>query len=168
MKKIKDRLLLGIVSGLIGAIPGRLLNTAEYRKGLVDMKYGQMAANLFTNKALINTPHGKILGSLANELLTTTTGTAITYVLSATGRDHRTLKGMSVGILYWFLLNGLGTKLTATTNKSKPISHIYGLFDHLLFGAITAEIATRLGDDSLFPDNEIKTKNMKLPLVFMD
>ncbi|WP_366923076.1 hypothetical protein MFMK1_003569 [Metallumcola ferriviriculae] len=64
MKKIKDRFLLGVVSGLIAAIPGRLLNTAEYHAGLVDVKYGQMVSSLFTEKSKVNTKEGQLLGSI--------------------------------------------------------------------------------------------------------
>ena len=166
MRKIKDRLLLGLVSGLIGATPGRLLNAAEYHRGIVDVKYGQMASSLFTGKKRVNTPEGKILGSLAHELLTITTGTAITYTLSATGRDYAPLKGMGIGALYWFMLYGLNTNLKYSAKNERPYSHLLGLVDHLLFGALAGTVASKLGDNSLFPDNSVKDQDEKQPLIF--
>ncbi len=122
MKKLKDRVFLGIVSGLIAAIPGRLLNTVEYRHGLVDSKYGQMAASLFTNKE--NSDLGQLLGYITNQVLTTTTGVATAYTLSAAGRDFAPLKGMGLGIIYWLGLYGLGSKIGLSPKNKKPLSTI--------------------------------------------
>lgn len=163
MKKIKDRVLLGIVSGLIAAIPGRLLNTAEYSAGLTDAKYSHMAASLFTNKE--NSDLGQLLGSVANEAMVTTTGVAITYTLSATGRDSAVIKGIGVGTMYWFGLYGLTSALGILPKSKKPLSPLLGFVDHIIFGASCGLIASKLGDDSLFPDNEIKTPEDKLPLI---
>ncbi len=162
MKKIKDRIFLGIVSGLIGGMPGKLLNTIEYCNGLTDVKYGQMAASLFTSKKRSNL--GQLLGSVSNEALVTSTGIAITYTLSATGRDFAVLKGMGIGIVYWFGLYGLSSRIGLSPKNKKPLSSLLGLIDHIIFGTLSGVIASNLGDDSLFPDNVIKTPKDKLPL----
>lgn len=166
MLKIKDRIVLGILSGIIGSIPGRLLNTIEYDLGIVDSKYGQMAAGLFISKNKVNTPTGKLLGSVANEFLATTTGIAVTYTLSATGRDKAVLKGMGVGSLYWFLLYGLSAPLANTSKSKKPASPLFSLVDHLIFGATASIVTSKFGDDSLFPDGRIKSSNNKLPIIY--
>lgn len=155
MQKIKDRILLGIFSGLIGSVPGRLLNAVEYDLGLTDSTYGQMAAHQFISKNKINTPDGVLLGSVANELIALSTGIAITYTLSATGRDHALIKGMGVGSFYWFLLYGLSSQLGKTPKSKKPLSLLYSLVDHLIFGSTASIIISEFGDDSLFPDSQI-------------
>lgn len=67
MKKIKDRILLGVISGLLGALPADSLNKIEYNLGLTDRKYNEMTSSLVTAKNKSKT--GKILGTLANETL---------------------------------------------------------------------------------------------------
>jgi len=166
MLRIKDRIFLGILSGLIGSIPGRLLNAVEYNRGIVDAKYGQMAAGLFINKNKADTPAGKLLGSVANELLAASTGISVTYTLAATGRDNAVLKGMGVGSLYWFLLYGLSAKLGDTPKSKKTVSPLLSLADHLIFGTLAGVVTATIGDDSLFPDGQVKSSHNKLPLVY--
>lgn len=151
MPKIKDRLVLGFLSRFLGSIPGRVFNTIEYNLGWADVKYGQMAASLFTKKGRVNTPMGELVGIFANALLSVTFGTLITYTLTFTGRDHAAVKGMGFGSFYWLLLFGFATKATPVKSRN-PFSAILGLVDHLVFGATTALIAAKLGDDSIFPE----------------
>ncbi|MEW6622649.1 MAG: hypothetical protein AB1420_05915 [Bacillota bacterium] len=70
MKKIKNRILLGVVSGLLGAIPSNILNAVEYNLGLTDRKYEQMAASIFTTQK--DSSIGQLVGALANESLNAT------------------------------------------------------------------------------------------------
>ncbi|WP_050780776.1 hypothetical protein [Dethiobacter alkaliphilus] len=158
--KIKDRFLLGVISGLFGTIPVDALNSAQYRMGLTDRKYAHMAARFFTPK------ERTILGPVANETLNTSIGVMIAYALSASGRDFAALKGAGVGALYWFTLYGLTTGLGLLPKSKKPLSSILGFTDHLIAGATIGMIAGKLGDDSLFPDNKIKTVEEKTPLIF--
>ncbi len=102
MIKIKDRIILGIISGVLAGIPGRLMNAAEYKFNLTDVKYGQMATNLFLPKKKINTPEGRFIASLVNHIMISMTGTITTYVLSATGRDKSIVKGIGVSSIFGF------------------------------------------------------------------
>ncbi|OWZ83021.1 hypothetical protein [Natranaerobius trueperi] len=162
MRKIKDRIILGVVSGIIGGIPGALFNSFEYKKGLVDVKYGQMAASLFTTKDRVNTFSGRTLGKLANFILTSTLGTAITYTLSTTGRDYAITKGMGIASLYWYLLFGVSPRLIVPAKSKKASSNLLSLVDHLVFGAFTSVLITKLGDDPLFRDNNKRTPLIRL------
>lgn len=165
MKKIEDRLTLGIVTGLIASVLGRLLNALQYKAKLSNSKYGQMAAGLFISKNKINTKEGKLLGSIGNHILTVTMGTIVTYTLSSTGRDKGILKGIAIGSLYWLVLYGFAPQLGITTKAKKPLTPLLSFVDHLIFGCLSAIVVSKLGDDSLFPDNEIKTDKGNLPLL---
>ena len=50
--KINDKIFLGTVSGLLGAIPGRLLNKVEFVLGLTDSRYEEMASSFFVKRSL--------------------------------------------------------------------------------------------------------------------
>lgn len=56
MEKIKHRIFLGIVTGLVASIPGRMFNEVEHKLGLTDMKYEEIAASLFTSQNSIHSP----------------------------------------------------------------------------------------------------------------
>lgn len=169
MRKIKDRIFLGFIAGMLGAIPGRLLNTIEFELGLTDSRYEEMAAMLFTNRREIHKPKGKNIGRIANSLLTSTIGVTATYVLSKTGRDYAVLKGMGLASLSWLGIYGLSTQAQIRKSK-KPGVALLSFLDHLVFGATTATLISKLGDDRLFPAENYQFKPIspdlnKSPLI---
>jgi|GEM_PF-366543 len=164
MGKIKDRIFLGIVTGVISSIPGRLLNACEYRAGLTEAKYGQLAANLFVDKKKADTMEGRVIGAIANGILTGVGGTFAVYLLSMTGRDKAAVKGMGIGLLLWLALFGLTPRAGVVERPRKPLTSLLGLIDHLIFGSLCGVIASRLGDDSMFPDTGKQNRKEKLPL----
>ena len=92
--KIRDRIVLGITAGVLAGIPARLVNNAIYKIGLTDRKYGQMAASLFlpAKKQKAHPRETRIVGSLTDRINCSMMGIAITYLLSATGRDNAVIK----------------------------------------------------------------------------
>lgn len=86
MFKIRDRILLGIITGVICGLPGRVTNAIEYQLGLTDVKYGQMASSLFLPKNKVNTREAKIVASVTNHINISMTGIFVTYLLSAIAR----------------------------------------------------------------------------------
>lgn len=158
--KIKDRITLGIAAGLIGGIPSRFLNAWEYRKGYIDFRWPQLAASPFYpkgHKAAKGLPNWT--GRIANQVLLGTTGIAVTYVLSATGRDQAMLKGAGISALEWLGLYGLSQKSELTSFK-KPLSDLLSFLDHVTAGAIMAILVSTIGDNTLFP-----SADRQVPLV---
>lgn len=149
MKRIKDSIFLGFLSGILGALPGRLLNKAEFELGLTDSRYEEMAAMLFVNKKDIHKPRGKDVGKIANSLLSAMVGITTTYVLKKTGRDFAQLKGMGVTSLAWLGIYGLSSQAQIRKSK-KPRVALLSFADHLIFGATTATLVSKLGHDRLF------------------
>ncbi len=166
MKKIKDRIILGAVCGLIAGAIGRATNAIEFKTGLTDITADQLGSGLFMPKrdAKANTIESKIIASLVNNTIVGVTGVIVTYILSVTGRDKAIIKGVGMGALQWVGIYGLMSRLGLTVKSKKPIAHILSFFDHAVFGATIGLLASKIGDDSLFPDKEVK-KSEKLPLV---
>ena len=166
MKKIRDRIILGTVCGLIASVAAKVPNAIEYKAGLTDMRFNQPAASLFLSnrEAKSNSTESKIIAALVNNTMVSATGTLVTYMLSITGRDKAMLKGAGVGIMQWIGIWGLLSKLGLTVKSSKPLTHMLSFVDHAAFGASMGLLAAKLGDDSLFPDKEV-TNNEKLPLA---
>ncbi|KUO52042.1 MAG: hypothetical protein APF76_02565 [Desulfitibacter sp. BRH_c19] len=163
--KIKDRIILGVVSSLIAGIPIRLINDWQYHKGLTDVKYGQMAASLFLPKNKVNTPEAKFVAAATNHVNTGITGIIITYVLSATGRDKAMLKGMGVASTTWVIVYGLISRLAIPVKSKKPLSPVLSFMDHAFFGTFCGLLIPVFGHSSLFPDRKNVQKKDKLPLI---
>lgn len=152
MKKIKDRIVLSLICGVIAGFPSRILNTLEYYVGLTDVKYGQTAANLFLPEDKVNTKEAQITASLNNHVGLGILGSLIVYLLTATGRDHAALKGIGIGAVSWVAVYGLGAKFGVEVRSKKPLAPILSFIDHILFGALCGILAAKIGANFLFPD----------------
>ncbi|MCW3491301.1 hypothetical protein [Dethiobacter alkaliphilus] len=156
--------MLGIVSGVIAGVPGRLINAWQYKKGLTDKKYGQRAASLFLPNGKVNTEEGRVIGSIVNHANISLTGIIFTYLLAATGRDKAVIKGVGVSTVAWLVIYGLTSRLKITVGSKKLRAPLYSFFDHVTLGGLCGYIAAKLGHDSLFPDKEVE-EGEKLPLI---
>jgi hypothetical protein len=165
MFKIRDRILLGVLAGIVCGMLGRILNDLEYHLKLTDVKYGQMAANLFLPKNKLDTPEARIVASLVNQSNISLMGVTVCYLLSATGRDKAVLKGLGVGATAWTTIYGLTARMGLSVKTRKPLSPILSFIDHALFGTMCGLFVSKLGHDSLFPDKKIKNAQEKLPLI---
>ncbi len=164
--KIKDRVLLGVVSGILAAIPALSVNIYEHKKGLINMTYPQSAGTLSLKKSKVNTIEGKIMSNVINGIGMSSAGVATTYVMSATGRDHPILKGIGVNYLYAVIFAGILPKIGLVA-KPRPKFPILGLIEHTMTGVLSGLLVSRLGDDSLFPDNNTE-KGERIPLINMN
>lgn len=152
--KIRDRVVLGITAGVLAGIPARLVNNTVYKIGLTDRKYGQMAASLFlpTKKQRTHRMETRLVGSLTDRINCSMMGIAITYLLSATGRDNAVLKGVTTSSVAWMTLYGITSKLGLVPPSRKPWSSVFSFADHAIFGGLCALLVANLGHPSLFPD----------------
>lgn len=166
MKKITDRIFLDLICGVVTGFPGRMLNTLEYHLGITDVKYGQTAANLFLPKDKVNTKEAQITGSLTNHIGLGVLGSSIVYLLSATGRDYAAIKGMGIGASAWVAVYGLAVRFGVEVRSKKPLAPVLSFIDHALFGALCGVLVSKLGDDSLFPNPQVKKD--KIPLFYTD
>ncbi|KLU67853.1 hypothetical protein DEAC_c02600 [Desulfosporosinus acididurans] len=163
MEKIKDRIFLGFIAGMIGAIPGRLLNKLEFKLGITDSRYEEMASMLFVSRRDAHKIMGNGVGKIANGLLTSANGITTAYVLSKTGRDHAMLKGIGISSMAWLGIYGISTQ--AQVRKSnKPIAALLSYLDHVIFGATTATLVSTLGADSIFPPHKDRDSQERCPV----
>ena len=151
MIKIKDRVLHGIVTGIISGTPDTLLNLLQYRIGITDIKYSNMGANLFFPKNLIHNRLAQLTGMVANLILIGTAGVMYTFLLSLTGRDKALVKGIGFGFSLWVFVLGIGNKMGLIDKIKNPLSPLLSLIDHVIFGTLLGLIAPSLADQSMFP-----------------
>jgi hypothetical protein len=163
--KIKDRIILGAISGILIAWPLRIVNAVEYKLGLIDMRYDHISSALFIPKKQKDTPGAIALGEIINIMNTGVVGVIMSYILSLTGRDKAIIKSIGVGSMSWVFINGLIANLGLKIKSKKPITPFLALFDHAIWGALCGLFISKFGDDSLFPDTNIR-KQEKIPVVY--
>ena len=163
--KIKDRIILGAISGILLSWPLRIVNALEYKLGLIDMRYDQISSALFIPRKQKDTLRGIALGEIINIMNTGVVGVITSYILSLTGRDKAIIKGLGVGSMSWVFINGLIANLSLKIKSKNPITPFLALFDHAIWGALCGLFISKFGDDSLFPDADIR-KQEKIPVVY--
>ena len=164
MLKIKDRIIHGMITGILAGTPDTIINALEHRAGLNDLTYSQMGANLFLPKDKIHNKKAHSLGLLANYTVLGASGVLFSYLLSATGRDRAVMKGISYGIISWLAVYGLGARIGLTVGTKKPLAPLLSFVDHAIFGCLLGLIAPKIGDDSLFPDSNKGGEEKQQPL----
>ncbi|MCF8010050.1 MAG: hypothetical protein K9L17_04680 [Clostridiales bacterium] len=162
MKKINDRIIAGTTSGIVTSIPFQVSDALFYKYRITDVPYGLSSSKIFLTKKAAKTPAGQTLSLLANFVNAGITGTFITYALSITGKDYAITKGAGIGSLTWVGIAGLVSNLGLKIRSKKPVTPWINYFENILFGASTAYMITKIGDDSLFPNNINK---QKIPIV---
>jgi hypothetical protein len=165
MKKIKDRIVLGAVTGTVVSIPMQLLDVYLNKHGMTDVAYGPTAAKLFLKKKQTRTLGGRVVSAAVNAVNTGAVGTSIVYMLSLSGKDKAVIKGAGIGALMWVGVAGFLSNKGLNVVSKKPATPLFSLALHLLFGGMSAYTITKLGDESLFPDKRVQDRE-KVPVLY--
>jgi len=165
MKKIKDRILLGAITGALVSAPQQVIDIWMDRRGITDVAYGPTAAKIFLTKKQTKTPGGRVISAVINTINTGAVATSIVYTLSLTGKDYAVVKGAGMGALMWVGIAGLLSNVAMNIKSERPSAPLISLAHHLLFGAMCGYTITKLGDDSLFPDSSVR-EQQKVPVVY--
>lgn len=151
MRKMKDRITLGLLCGFFGNIPKTILNDVSYRKGLEKTRYGEIVTGIFVPKRAAVSKSGVKFGFAGDYFLASLLGIPLVYLLSYTGKDNYLLKGWAGGMagmgLFRALIANIGPGKTypkdVLTNSLMSISSS-------IWGITAAALIVRLGDDTLF------------------
>jgi hypothetical protein len=150
---IRDRVILGMVAGLVGNTVKDISDAALNRSGFGKGSYWQLGTELMAGKQYTGTPMGKAVGHLTDAVIGSALGVVIVYALSLTGRDYYAVKGAGAGTLGWLMTFGILGSISRGLRDTFPVgpqSAVSGFANHALFGATTALVAVRLGDSGLF------------------
>lgn len=151
---LRDRITLGVVSGLIGNAAKNAVD-ALLRVGKPDqMGFSEMAAGIFIPRREAATGAGRLLGRIADYGLAAVYGIPTVYLLSRTGSDKLLLKGSLMGVLTWGL--GLGLARNLGVGKARPLgagANLRMLLAHVVGGMVTAQAAVSLGDQEILQRN---------------
>lgn len=136
MFKIKNHFILGVLSGLPSAFIGGILNSIEYKLGLIDVKYNQIATALFLPKSKKN----EFCGSIIRYIIICMISTFIGYVLTLSGRRNATGKTIGIVLASWALSVELIPKFLLNMRIRKPLYHYLTFLDHVLSAIVISRI----------------------------
>jgi len=150
--KIKDRFVLGLVSGFAGNIVKIVFDELSLRQKISQRSFRSTAAGIWVKKKKhADSALGQLLGALFDFGFASMGGVAIVYFLSKTGRDHLIVKGVVSGIiigsLTTFLLSAFPKNKVAPKDAASNLSYMLG---HAFFGIVTAGAASCLGHPSIY------------------
>lgn len=164
MRKIKDRLVLGAIAGMVTSLPIQIFDALMHENGITDLSYAYSASRIFLTKKKTKTLPGKAVSAIVNFANSSTVATAITYILSLTGKDYALLKGAGIGTMMWVGIGGLMSSIGLKIKSKRPITPLILLGQHIIFGVMCSYIIIKLGDNSIFPDKHIQ-KQTKVPVI---
>jgi hypothetical protein len=157
--KIKDRVVLGVVAGLIGNSIKMTVDEIFVKKKISQRSFRETAAGVWVSKRseAVRT-QGQILGGLLDFGMGIMGGIATTYWLPVTGRDHITIKGITSGIAMGSLITFvLGTLPQNIVRPKDAASNLSYMLSHSVYGLVTTAVAAKLGHPSLYdaqPQND--------------
>ncbi|NLK00055.1 MAG: hypothetical protein GX318_02305 [Clostridia bacterium] len=158
--KIKDGLILGMITGVIANLgKGMLMGTLK-KRGYAGRSFTDTAAAFFLHGRDIKTPLGQLVGTIADYSIALLLGISHTCFLRRTGKKNWLPKGVASGSITWVVLYGfLGTlgksNLVYPTTARTAFSSYLG---HTLFGILNNFTAIKFGHDDLFIETQ-KTEN---------
>lgn len=155
MGKIRDRVLLGVLSGLGGGAVKNVISEFLISRGLTEYGGPARAAGMLVPAHKITTKRGRLVGWIADATISGILGVACVYALSATGKEKAPLKGalISGGAAWTALYGALGAMGMTQVQDPAPKTVLSEFLVHTVYGAVTATIATYLGDEGLFKGN---------------
>jgi len=152
MLKIKDRILLGAVAGLTGAIVKTVIDEVSHNNKLSQRSFRETAAGVWVKKnSEAKSLQGQVLGGLLDLGMSIAGGVGTVYLLTETGRDQLITKGLISGVGLGSMINFLISSLPQ--NKIKPTdatSNLSYMVSHAAYGLVTTVMAAKLGHPSLF------------------
>ena len=151
MQKIKDRITLGIVAGILANVVKQGLSYLFKELKITNITAPDKASAMFIPKKKTKKLLGSTLGVVADFCIACKLGILLVYIFSATGRDNHLLKGWSLGSSAWTLIYGFLSRLGGTGfSIVRPRDSLSNFFIQAVFGLAAAEFIVRLGDEKLF------------------
>ncbi|MDX9872891.1 MAG: hypothetical protein RBT41_10805 [Clostridia bacterium] len=151
MKKIKDRLTLGLLCGFLGNIPKTILNEVSYRKGLEKTRYGEIVTGIFMPKKQAQSKDGVTFGVAGDYLLASMLGIPLVYLFTYTGKDNYGLKGWVGGMAGMGLFRALIANIgPGKTYPKDVLSNSMMSISSTLWGITAATLIVHWGDERLF------------------
>ena len=166
LKKINDRIYLGLISGAAGLVALTLTDVVSSKMKISQRAYRTTAAGVWvSSRKEAEKWSGQLLGMIMKTGLAMVGGVSTVIMLTKFGRDKLIPKGLFFGVTFGSFVTAILSGVT--NNKVKPkdaISNLSYIVSHAAFGLVSVFTAAKIGDDSLFdtpPQNDYSKPTKK-------
>ena len=160
MRKLDDRIMLGLLVGIISNIPKTLSNEYFYRKGIEKRRFGDIVAGIFLPKYRLISKKSTIFGIFGELVISSFMGIPLVYLLSYTGKDKATIKGLATGLFGFGFLRGIFANVGIGRNYPKDVlTNVMMSWSSSLWGITAGLITPFLGNSELFKPKNIVLSN---------
>lgn len=159
MRKINDRIYLGMISGTVGFVALTLIDVISSSMKISQRSYRTTAAGVWVStRRQAEEWLGQLLGVMMNIGLSMVGGVSVVKLLTTFGRDKLVPKGLFFGAAFGSIVTAVLSGLSSNKVKPKDAwSNLSYMISHFAFGLATIFTAAKIGDDSLFdtpPQND--------------
>lgn len=142
---IKDRVALGTLTGILGAVPAVLLNLISHALNFSKTYSFTLAGGIFLKGNVTETAGGILLGSVLWIFTAAFISFLIVLLIERTGKDYWWIKGPLLTIVVMHLLI-YGFAFNMAQTKIIPVdvaTNISMFVENLIFGITTGYLITR-------------------------
>ena len=159
MRKINDRIYLGMISGTVGFVALTILDVISSRMKISQRSFRTTAAGVWvSSRREAEKWPGQILGIIMNVGSSMVGGVILVKMLTKYGRDNLITKGLFFGVTFGSFITAILSGLSHDKVKPKDAkSNLSYLLSHAVFGLVSTFMAAKIGDNSLFdtpPQND--------------
>lgn len=150
--KIKDSIMVSILSGFLGTLAMDTSNLILWKKGKTETLYGHIAGSVFVNPFRLNQRKNFWLGQIMHLITGAVLACPLNLVLQKTGKDKYLLKGAFFGAVVWEFIYGIGQRFNVFSAKPRfTKTHYSELFNNIIYGVTTVQALVAFSDPSMFP-----------------
>ncbi|MDR3600458.1 MAG: hypothetical protein P4L49_08280 [Desulfosporosinus sp.] len=152
MRKVNDRIYLGMITGSVGFVALTLVDVFSSKMKISQRAYRTTAAGVWvSSRREADKWSGQLLGVMMNIGLSMVGGFSVVKMLTTYGRDKLVPKGLFFGVTFGAVISAILSGFAH--NKVKPkdaLSNLSYLLSHAVFGLVSVFTAAKMGNDSLF------------------
>lgn len=154
MREINDKIIFGLVVGLLANIPKTIICETLYHKGITKRKCSDLAASIFIPTYNVLSKKGNIFGILCDFIAASFDGIAYIYLLTYTGKVNKgnaLFKGFISGIFSFGLFRGIVSKVgTGRAYPKDILTNIMMGITSAIWGVTTGLLTLLLGNKDIF------------------
>ena len=151
MLQIKDKITLGVFTGILANVIRNIIGSISYFIGLQDYHIWQFAASAYLEIEEAKSLRGIIVGSFTDYMIAALLGVIAVYFLLFVGLKNFIVKGLFIGGIAWLFVFTIAVRTgISRLNPNSFHGSLSFLFNHLLLGVLIVLFIKKYGKNVFF------------------